>query len=225
MQTQLSPKLDPATVAKHLGLCAAALAGAAAAPDANAVVVTTFANTNIILPAALGGIYINLLTGATGPNSSLSGWDMNPYLTVSGLGIYWNQTPTASHGGVAASTIGPLLSLAPSTVVSVASTFTNSIGAAGGSPYRTTNDNILGFRFWNETTSAINYGYMMMSTTATNGFPATITGWAYENNGGPITVPLAVPEPATGVMLSMGALVLGAVHLRRLRRQRKQATH
>ena len=205
------------------------MAGVAAAPDAHAVVVTF--NTPISIPATSTGVYINLLTGVTGTSSAPTNWDFNPYRAGSGtqLGFYWNQdSSNVVLGGVVVGTFpGPALSLAPGAVISGANTFSASItGSTTGSPVLTTGTNTLGFRFWNETLNAgaggVSYGYMNITTPAGSGFPATINSWSIENVGGAITV---VPEPGTALLLSMGALALGAVNMRRLRRQRKPATH
>ena len=88
MRTPAPVSLDPSVVAARLGMCAAALA-AAAAPmsDANAVVVTF--NTPISVPNTFDGIYINLLTGGTGlTGASIAGWDFNPYNSGSALSFF-----------------------------------------------------------------------------------------------------------------------------------------
>lgn len=230
MRPQPSTALDPSTVALRLGMCAAALAGTAATvSDANATVVTF--STPISIPATTTGVYINLLTGATGSSASLSGWDFNPYLASSGtqLGFYWAPVPsgaTLRAGGVAATSTGPYLDLAAGTTISAASTFTSAILGTTGSPYLTTGSHTLGFRFYNAA-NVLNYGYMTISTTtSSSGFPATITGWSFENSGGAITIPGVVtppiPEPSTTALLAIGALALGATNLRRLRRARQE---
>ena len=132
------------------------------------------------------------------------------------LQFFWATTPAGDYGGVAATSTGPYLGLSPGTVVGPASTFSIAASTAG-SPYVTTGTNILGFRFFNEATSAVDYGYLSFSTTAPSGFPATVLSWSYDDTGAPITV---VPEPATAALLSIGTLVLGALGLRQWRRQR-----
>ncbi len=221
MRNQSAGRLDPVTVGKRLGLCAAALAGTAAtATNANATVITV--NTPIVIPQTTSGIYLNLLTGASGTSgSSVTGWDFNPYLSNSGtqLGFYWPSSTTSSGGVATAISAGVYLDLAPGTVVGSGSVFTRAINNTAS--FRTSGTHILGFRFLNETTGVVDFGYMSITTTGTTGFPATINGWSYDDSGASITVS-AVPEPASGLMLSLGALALGAVQLRRIRRQQRE---
>jgi hypothetical protein len=217
MKKETVLNLDPSSVHVRLGMCAAALVGtAAAAPNVEAAIITF--NTPIVVPPTLAGIYVNLGTGATGASAGATpGWDFNPYAAsgLTTLGFYWAP---GGAGGVASGTT--YLSLSPGTVVGPASTFTNVILGTAGSPYLMTGTHILGFRFVNEATGATNYGYLTMTNTgggSPNGFPTTILRWSYDNTGAPITV---VPEPATAALLSIAALVLGAVGLRQWRRQR-----
>jgi hypothetical protein len=228
MKAQTSFTLDPSTVAMRLGMCAAAVAGTAGiATDANAVVVSF--STPINVPATTAGVYINLLTGATGTSSAaVPGWDFNPYLANFGaqLGFYWGQTPAGTSGGVATATSGPYLSLPQGATISGTSVFSQAILGTTVSPFITTGTHVLGFRFFNESTSATNYGYLTMTNTAATGFPTMITGWKFENSGAAITIPVTVvPEAPTSLMLMAGALALGAANLRKLRRQRRQQAH
>ena len=83
----------------------------------------------------------------------------------------------------------------------------------------------MGLKFRNDLTGSINYGYVKLTTTAPDGFPATITGRAYENTGAAITVPgtpsatpgspSVAPEPATWAMMIAGFGLVGAATRRR----------
>ncbi|MDQ6654323.1 MAG: PEP-CTERM sorting domain-containing protein [Verrucomicrobiota bacterium] len=213
-------KLNVNTVQTHLGLCAAALAGTAAAvPSVQAAIIT---NTTIYnVPQTLAGIYLNFQTGVAGASAAASpGWDFNPY-QISGttqLGFYWPQTPTGTSGGVGSGT--SYTDLTNGSTVSSASTFILTI--AGTTPnFTTAGLHTLGFRFMNEATGIVNYGYLQIQTGA-NGFPAQIRGYRYENTGAAITVanlPIVVPEPSTTALLAVTALALGAVGVRKWRRQ------
>ena len=43
-------------------------------------------------------------------------------------------------------------------------------------------------RFLNESAGIINYGWLLLTTSAPLGFPATIDGWCYESSGAAITI-------------------------------------
>jgi len=221
MNTHTTSRLDPSSVALRLGICAAALAATAGmTTDAQAVVISF--NTPIVVPNTFAGVYINLRTGLNGitPGAVL-GWDFAPYSNSNALTFFWNSTAVVFNGGVAGTTAGPYLNLPLGSVISATSTFAVSTSSAQTTAFQTTGTRFLGFRFFNKLTTAINYGYLTMQSTGPSGFPATITGWSFENSGGAITV---VPEPSTALMLSLGALALGAANLPKIRRQRRQLT-
>src|SRR4051812_9242803 len=95
-------KASTGSIQAQLGLCAAAIAGTAAVSGtAEAVLVTTFQNTNIPVPANVFGVYVDLASGATG-TAAFAGWDFNPYQTASGLGFYWGADTVGGlrSGGV-----------------------------------------------------------------------------------------------------------------------------
>ncbi len=70
--------LDPSAVHVRLGMCAAALAGTAAAvPTADASIITF--NTPIVIPNNFTGVYIDLATGVTSTTGSFPSFDFNPY--------------------------------------------------------------------------------------------------------------------------------------------------
>ena len=46
-----------------------------------------------------------------------------------------------------------------------------------------------GVAFQNENTGVLNYGYIHMTTTSPEGFPAQVLEWAYDSSGAAITVP------------------------------------
>lgn len=199
----------------------AAVAGAALAapalPSADATVVTN--NINIAIPANIDGVYLNFLTGATGTSGgTTAGWDINVYLTNGVFTFFWNNTAPSVSGGVDTSAGGNVYaSLSPGAVVSAASPFTASSGGGGAGStvnYQSTGQHILGFRFYNEATAAINYGFAVFNNTSPNGFPATLVRYSYENNGGPITV----PEPSTITLL--GLVAAGGLGLREWRRRK-----
>ncbi len=211
------PSLDSSSVHVRLGMCAAALAGTAAAlPQQAEAAVISFSGP-FSVPATLAGLYINFATGAVTPGTA-TGWDFNPYSNGGPFAIYWAGGAGGIAGGV---TTGPgsttYADLAFGTLIGPASNFSNALtittATANLIPAGT---HILGFRFVNEGTGATNYGYATITTGATAGFPLTIQGWSFENTGAAITV---VPEPSAAALLSIAGLVLGALGLRQWRRQ------
>lgn len=216
MNTSMTPSLPLSKLALRLGLCAAALVGIAA-PSHAAIVTFT---TPISVPSTFDGLYINLLTGASGgTGASTPGWDWNPYNSGTTLSFFWAAAPSQASG-VASTATGPYLDLPVGTTISSASTFAQVTAGTATAQFQTPGTHVLGFRFYNENTSAINYGYATLNVGGSNGFPLTITSWSFENTGSAITV---VPEPSTWLMFSLGGLAVGALGLRRQRRERAQA--
>ncbi|MES2904398.1 MAG: PEPxxWA-CTERM sorting domain-containing protein [Pseudomonadota bacterium] len=201
--------------ATFLTAATAALLMSASSATATVVVFSTPIN----VPNTFAGVYVNLLTGASGITpAAVPGWDIDLWGNANNLAFFFNGTPASSSGGVAGSTTGPYLDLAPGAVVSAGSTFSAVTASLAAAAFQAPGNHILGFRFFNESTNAINYGYMTTTSEGANGFPHTITGWAFENNGGAITIPSvsgAVPEPATWAMMLMGFGAIGWAMRRR----------
>ena len=199
----------------RLGLCAAALTGTAAALNSADATIITF-NTPLVVPQTFAGVYINLETAVTGGSAGANpGWDFNPYLSASGLGFYWSPAANGAAQGVSTGVGSNFFAdLAPGTVINASSPFTGAIQGTTAN-FRDTGTSILGFRFTNSS-GVVNFGYAVITTTATNGFPATIQSWSFEDSGGAITV---IPEPSTTALLTISALVLGALGLRKWRQQ------
>ena len=198
----------------------AALASTVWMTDASATVVTF--STPINVPSNIDGIYINFLTGASATLATgVAGWDWNPYNSGTSLSFFWSATPSQASG-VASTTTGPYTALTAGSVISSASTFAQVTATAAAAAFQPIGTHLLGFRFYNESTTTINYGYATLVSSSATGFPLTVTGWSFENSGGAITIP-AVPEPESVLMLSLGALVVGGLNMRRLRRERRNA--
>lgn len=217
MKNKTLLQLDQTSVSVRLGLCAAALAGTAASvPQTTEASVVTF-NIPTSIPNSFAGIYVNFATGVIGTTGTgTPGFDWNPYSNSGPLSFYWGAVANGAGGVSTGSGSTTYADLAAGATVGSSSFFTNL--AAGTSPtYQTTGTHTLGFRFLNEGTGIINYGYLTIQTTGATGFPATLLSWSFENTGAGITV---VPEPSTVALLTISALALGALGLREWRKQR-----
>ena len=181
------------------------------------------------MPSTTAGIYLNVVTGATGITSTTqpAGWDVNPYGSTNmtmftGTGTGTNGAALGAGMGAYVGTGTTWFNLALGTIIGPGSTFA---GTGGVNPSATTPLNLnglvnyVGFRFRNEATGAINYGYLQLSMAGTaGGQPRSIIGYAYENNGGSIAVGgVAVPEPSTYALFSV---VAGAFGLRAWRKRK-----
>lgn len=197
----------------------AAIGAVALAGSAQATVVN-FA-TDISVPRTIDGVYINFATGGTSTTEN-STFDFNPYAGSGGLLFYWGGS-AAPNAGVATGLVYQDLSVG--SVISSASSFSQAANGASNETvnFRAPGIHTLGFKFFNEGTGAINYGYARVQAGANSGFPATVLGWSYENNGGSITVAAAtsaVPETATWGMMIAGFGMMGAA-MRTRRRSTK----
>lgn len=142
---------------------------------------------NIPVPATFSGVYINFVTGTATPTTAGSpGWDFGPW-GAANLNFFWASAPANSSGGVTLDTT-TYAKLPAGATVSAASTFITSAAAAATAGYQAGNTtDYLGLRFFNEATSAINYGWALITTTAATGHPATVVQYCYQNDGSAIT--------------------------------------
>jgi hypothetical protein len=114
-------------------------------------------------------------------------YNFNLYAQEGVLGFYWPFFEEDNEAGVSfdgssyavlleGEVIGPGSDFINTSVVTAADNWRSSDGIEG----------YLGFRFINPDNLEVNYGYARITTTGTDGFPATIHGWAYNQVGDPI---------------------------------------
>lgn len=142
------------------------------------------------VPADIDGVYFNIVTFTGGTaGGSVPGWDINLYLTGGALYFFWPSAPASSFGGLATGTVYQALSAGA--VIDGTGTYSVASGGGGAANFvnwQTTNTGkFLGVRFFNESTSAINYGWLQLDTGASGGFPATINSYCYDDTGAGIT--------------------------------------
>jgi len=203
--------------AMQLVLCATVAGAALTAQTAYADVITVNFTSNPLstVPYNIDGLYLNLVTGATG-TAGFAGYDVNPYFSGSATpatALFRLLTPSTG-GTVATGTVAT--ALAAGSLISSASTFTSGVVNANSA---TSGINFFGIRFVNESTGITNYGYLTVQQMANPPVAGSvqILSYSYDNTGAGITV-AAVPEPSTALMLLGGMLAVGA-----LRRRRTQA--
>lgn len=197
MQTRLDRHL--------MAFSAVAAAGASAGfvHNAEAAVISS-GPVNITIPSNIDGVYLNVVTGATGSSgASVSGWDLNPYSATS-LQFF---SPTAPAGGVyVGSGTNVVSNLAVGTTISGSSVYATAIGTATGFNFNSS-DNIVGFRFQNEANgNAIHYGWMRIAIAGTlSAQPRAIVEYAYESQAGVGIQAGVVPAPGAAALLALGA--------------------
>jgi len=113
-------------------------------------------------------------------------FDFNIYRSSGELAFFWPGS--AVRGGVSLDGGQTYALLASGAVVGPDSNFILNAGSSAAQAWVTPTgqDAILGFRF--EDNGRVKYGYVRIET-GPNGSPAAIVSYAYEDSGGPITVP------------------------------------
>lgn len=179
---------------------------------------------NLNVPSTTAGIYLNVQTGVSAITpGGAPGWDLNPWGSGS-LFIYANNSASVNDGVVAGLGSSATLvdNLPLNTVVDGSQTFvrTGATESTGATAFvLNSNDNYIGFRFLNESTNTLNFGWARFGLSSTQaGQPRTLIEYAYDSSGASILVGQGVPEPTSLAFLSVGGL--GLATYRRIRRLR-----
>lgn len=164
---------------------------------------------NIVVPNNLDGIYFNVVTGVAGSTSgSVTGWDINIYSSSDGKFTLWGPTAQTwlSPSGVIA---GPYPLPGGTSISSPDTNFYRPGASLDAGPQLNVNsdENLLGFRFLNESGGATHYGWARFRIGST---PATrsIIGYAWNSTPGTLiragdtdaffdSGPVSIPIPNT----------------------------
>jgi len=140
------------------------------------------------------GSAFDFATGDYHPyDGSITTDDINLYyLSPGGMYVYWygDQVPPEADGlvggvldsgGIDFAVLHSGDTVGPSSAVSA--------GSIPMTNWQSGADGYVGVVFWNEVTSQINYGYIHLTTTSPEGFPAQALEWAYDSSGAAVTIP------------------------------------
>ena len=165
------------------------------APDAHmyvAVMGSGSGNPNIVysgvlnagVPNDFNGLYVNWINvdvNCTG----VCNW--NPYQGGAGLTFFWPENASGEGGlstdGLSYDVLGSGATIGPG------SQFIATTGGADYTNWRAGADGDLGFKFVCPAAGGFCYGYAHVTTTAGDGFPATLIEYWYDNSGAAITIP------------------------------------
>lgn len=207
----------------RLAVAATAFGATLAMQSAHAaVVVVNLTAAPVNIPFNIDGLYINVVSGATGSTgATTAGWDINAYFAgTGGATPSFNLFSTALSGS---SYVGSLANATPLTVgttVGAASTFAT-VGvlgtgaAAAGIQY-------FGFRFLNgdAATGTTHYGYAAFNRTlpvAANS--VRLLGYAFESTPLTSIAVSPIPEPSSALLMLAGLAVAGGLMRKRLVKQ------
>lgn len=209
---------------RHFAACAAAAVAATAVTSGGAEAAIVYSGIkNIALPATSAGVYLNLITGVNGTTpSSAPGWQINPWGTSSlrfGTNYpvpdaYYVGNGSNSAGGTAVNLdVGSTISFDGSTINNASSmsaaykwSYSSSatvFGASAGQ-WKLGSDNYLGVLSL-ESSGSVLKAWVRISVGATN-LQRTIVDWAYELDGGALTVG-AVPAPGAAALLALAGVM------------------
>jgi PEP-CTERM motif len=205
---------------RKTAIAAAAGAGLMLAASSSFAVIVTSGTVNLSIPLTTNGLYVNVVTGATNlPGSTagttVPGWDINPW-SATGLAFFSSTNPAG--GAYVLSGTSTVGNLAAGTLISGTSTFGSGVAANTAQFNLNSSNNLFGFRFFNEATSAVHYGWARLSLGASSIDPARmLVEYAYESTPGLGIQAGVVPEPGTYALMGLG--IAGVLLAARRRKQ------
>lgn len=143
----------------------------------------------INLPVAndFDGSALDLVTGTYLPYNAGRVDDINLYNGGDGLYVYWYGDAVPGQGGVSSDGVSFDVLQSGATIGPASQILAASIGLTGN--WWNGADGYFGIAFMNEGTGQMNYGYIHVTTTSPDGFPAQTLEYAYNSAGNAITIP------------------------------------
>jgi len=190
---------------RHFAVVAAAAAAAGGIATSASASIIYSGPVNIAIPNNIDGVYMNVVTGATGTSGgSVPGWDINPYSATAGNFNLWGPTVNTWYA------IAGQYNLAEGTLIEgPASSFFRPGGGTNLAPQMNLNsaDNLLGFRFVNEANgNQVHFGWIRLQFGATAGERA-IVEYAYSEVAGVGILAGAIPGPGALALIGLSGLV------------------
>lgn len=192
---------------QHLALATVA---AAAVSSANAQIVHS-GIVNLTVPATTNGLYLNVVTGATNlpagtGGTTVPGWDINPWSST-GFALFSPSNPAG--GAYVVTAPGAGANLAFNATIGAGSTY-GSGSTANNSQWNLNSDqNLVGFRFFNEANSQIHYGWARFSFGSNLTAGRTLVEYAFDATPGASIGAGVIPAPSAMALLGLGGLVAG----------------
>jgi hypothetical protein len=206
----------------RLAVAATAFGAALAMQSAHAaVVVRDFTAAPVTIPFNVDGLYINIVSGATGfTGLTTPGWDFNAYFAgATSAAPTFNLFSTTAAGNAYVGSVGNATPLTVGTTVGAASTFVTGVlgtgPAAAGIQY-------YGFRFLNgdAATGTTHFGYAAFSRTLPVAAGSVrLLGYAFESTPRTSITVSPIPEPSSALLMLAGLAVAGGLMRKRLVKQ------
>jgi MYXO-CTERM domain-containing protein len=204
--------MEPMSV-RGLAAAAAVVMLPSLVPSASAAVISS-GPVNISIGGFPPGLFLNVVTGQTGTSfGGFPGYDLNLFgfgstLTVSGPLVNGAQSPTGGFArlndglNVANLANGAVIGDLPDMFWQTVNAGITTTSPVGSTFFLNSTNNYAGFRFLNENTGQVHYGYLRFSIGATLA-TRSIIEYAYEDVAG---ASIVVPAPGAVALLVLAGL-------------------